>query len=178
MIHDAGGRSRFPLLDGCTGDAAFRGERNEHRIWLERRWSGAGDDSAFAMWICHNPSTAGRDEDDPLVRKIVGFTKRHTDLRRLVLANVATYRCTDPSLIPAGMPLRWSDNLDTIRHLSSLSAVTIAAWGIPHPSLERFTAETLGALGGIVLCLGTTRDGHPRHPGRIGYATELETFRT
>lgn len=182
--HDPGGKSRFLLPDGVRGGARFEGKRCEHRIWLTRSWLRPGEfmpepSLPFALWVCHNPSTAGADEDDPLVRKVVAFTRRQTGLSCLILCNLATYRCTTPSDLKDAANVRHPSNLDTIRTIAEGADRIVVAWGVPHPSVEPFVERTLLTLRFInrpILCLGRTKDNWPRHPGRIGYDTKLEPY--
>lgn len=179
-IFDPGGRSRFPLLPGIKGRACFAGENARHRLWLQR---GLDDgtpswESPFAHWTCMNPSTAGADEDDPLVRKAWEFTRR-MGLAHMILTNAGTYRCTDPSLLPRGVPLSHRDNLDVTLAISRQAAKVVVACGNPPDVLFPHATAVIATLrdAGLDLwCLGRTQAGWPRHPGRLAYATKVERF--
>lgn len=177
--HDPGGRSRFPLLPGVVGDARFADEQNEHRLWLSRRMAETPETEPFLLWVCMNPSTAGADLDDPLVRKTWEITRRR-GLRRMVLTNAATYCLTDPSGLAAiSAPLAHPGNVELIVACAKAAKEVVVACGNPPDPIGWHAKATLDALkssGVPLLCLGRTASGWPKHPSRLAYATKLETY--
>lgn len=140
-----------------VADATFSGCRR-YRYVLERRW----DDALPAvLFIGLNPSTADEQTDDPTVRRCIRFA-RDWGFGSLLLANLFALRSTDPKgLVDAADPVgRWNDRW--LKRLESRASLSVAAWGV-HGTL-RDRDQTVTARLVNLHCLGTTKDGHPRHP--------------
>lgn len=177
MTHDPGGKSRWRLLPGVIGTAEFHGEHNQARLTLDRTWGhGTG---ALALWIGQNPSTALADEDDPTVRKEQTITRRE-GLCRFRKMNVTPYRATDPArLTPAIVARHHEANMAALRRSIPEAAWIVAAWGAIPPFQRPYAREMIQEIRGFghrILCLGTTKDGSPRHPCRLANATPLEPW--
>lgn len=137
--------------------AVFSDDR-AYRYLLTRDW-GEGPRATFVLL---NPSTADEFVNDPTISKCIRFAKRW-GLGGLNFVNVYALRSTDPKGLwrvddPVGPENDW--------YLSEAAAdgeQLIAAWGT-HPKRER--VEEVLALPGFerLLCLKTTKDGHPHHP--------------
>lgn len=181
--HDSGCRMKWPLQPGLRGSAEFRGERREHRLLLDRHWGGELDlhswPPGYAFWIGMNPSGAEADVDDLTIRKEMTWT-RMLGLRSYVKANVGTYRWTDSTTLKdASIPVVHPENLEMIRQMAATAATVIFATGKPPEILLKAFAELRLALKGDgrqVKCLGTTKEGYPKHSSRIGYSTPFVDF--
>lgn len=144
-----------------------------YRYELRRRW-GSGRPMAF---IGLNPSTADATEDDPTIRRCVGFAKRE-GCDELVMLNLYAARETDPieltHVVFGSRRVRHSacgpDNNHAIAavlvELQNRNGVLVAAWGATDAALHRDRVEVVRKLVGAVplMCFGTTKDGSPRHP--------------
>jgi len=113
------------------------------------------------MFVGLNPSTADEQGDDPTVRRCIGFARKW-NFGGLILVNLFAYRSTDPACLletddPIG-PANDSHILGSAR----ISGRVILAWGTRGTFLDR-DQHVLSLLPGA-RCLGTTKDGHPRHP--------------
>ena len=89
-------------------------------------------------------------------------------------------RANDPAdLLRAGPEPEevWLENIQTIRDTAAKSDLVMVAWGV-HGQAEGRAQRVMAALAGRceVHCLGTTRDGHPRHPLYVPAATKLALF--
>lgn len=131
-----------------------------YRYILGRRWA-SGPRATFIML---NPSTADAEQDDPTIRRCIGFA-RSWGMGALQVVNLYALRSTDPSALwraidPIGPD---NDNVLTAAAIVHTDAPLVAAWGanakpwrvanvIRLPGMERLQA------------LGVTKDGHPRHP--------------
>ena len=181
-LHDTGCKSRMGLLPGAVGSAIYRGDRQEHRLVLERRFTDLllDEDEAFALWIGMNPSGATEIRDDLTVRKEQNWTQRKWGLRRYIKVNLGSYRWTDSlSLGNAGVPLVHPDNLTTIRVLAARAREIVLTTGKPPEPLMDAAKSVFEALrddGRTVQCLGVVAAGWPRHSSRIGYGTKFEDF--
>ena len=130
-------------------------------------------------FVMLNPSTADAERDDPTIRRCMGFASRW-DFGWLHVVNLFPLRATDPDeLLRAGPESEetWLENVQTILDTSARSDLVVAAWGV-HGQAEGRAERVLAALTGRceVHCLGTTRDGHPRHPLYVPSATKLALF--
>lgn len=145
--------------------SAVISECGRYRYTLEREWmTGTGT----CLFVMLNPSTADATEDDPTIRRCVGFAQRW-GYQRLTVGNIFNLRATDPrALLTADDPLGpeagyWMAQL---RREADLS---IAAWGAFPLAAER--SADLRASHRFH-CLGTTKDGSPRHPLYVRGDTE------
>lgn len=183
--HDAGGRARYPLLEGVTGSAYFDGDHHEHRLTLARWWGKEKSETPperFALWIGMNPSTAEADIDDLTIRKEQTWTRMlDLDLACYVKMNVATYRCTDPLGLVAAAEQGNAvhpENLDTIISKAVNATVVILATGQVPACIAPVADELFKRLRAAVpwekvRCLGWTKRGWPKHSSRIGYNTPI-----
>lgn len=160
------------------GDALFSKDRR-YRYWLTRSWLGSARQmkSAPLLFCLLNPSKAGAVEGDPTVTKCVGFAKR---LRRTSLTIVNAYGLvsTDPTALDRALDAIGPETDDWILEKTRLRSVQIVVgWGT---SVDPGRAADLGYLlrrnGRMLYCFGINRDGTPKHPGRIAYATPLERY--
>jgi hypothetical protein len=133
-----------------------------------------------------NPSTADGDTDDATIRKCIAFTNR-LGYCSLYVVNLFAWRTARPEELlfvsdPVG-PL--NDFYLGARAGSDCCAPEIiAAWGSldfcrARPTLLQRVPQVMRELGVLprrVMCLGTTKNGDPRHPYRLHYAAELQPF--
>lgn len=172
-LYDPGGKHRWPLLPGVRGSATFS-EDDRARFELWRMWR--DEYHPVWLWCGMNPSTARSNVDDPTVRKEQGISARH-GARGLVKVNLAAIRATSPKdVTPEDVELYHEHNMRTIERLLRQAARVVVAWGkVPKPMVhlpERFqhAAERLNVP---LWCVGTTAEGHPRHPLYVTSDAEL-----
>jgi hypothetical protein len=146
-----------------------------YRLW--RRWDKGAASMAFVML---NPSTADADQDDPTIRKCIGFAERQA-CGGIDVVNLYAYRATKPAdLKRAGYP-RGPENDRFIAAAARESGRVVCAWGVNARSLSR-PAEVLALLRGCgvrPLVLATSADGVPLHPLMLPYSmrpTPLDPF--
>lgn len=144
------------------------------RTWryeLWRRWG--REPERYCAFIGLNPSTADETNDDPTIRRCIGFAKRW-GFSGLYMLNLFAFRSTDPTgLKTANDPVGPENNLHLMRICDSAELV-IAAWGVHGTYLDRHK-KVLSLLGPLH-CLGTTKDGHPKHPLYLAGDTEPVLF--
>jgi hypothetical protein len=161
------------------GAAALRTEAHlspdrRYRYWLIRVW-----DEALPLFcvIGVNPSKADEQEDDPTIRKTIGFGKK-LGYGGVLMLNVGAYRATDPrDWKRAADPFGPENSIPHLKkYLASFAPiVVIAAWGkncVNHRAPLR-ALEVMKEIPNLQ-CWGRNIDGTPRHPARISYATPLE----
>jgi hypothetical protein len=147
-----------------------------YRYSLMRRWA-EGHPLRFVML---NPSTADATLDDPTIRRCMGFARRE-GFAALIVLNLYAYRATDPKAL-----LTCADRVGPLNdgilkaHLFSASCgatPVVAAWGV-NAKPDRVTAVLRSRPNVDWRCLGTTKDGHPRHPLYVPGDQPLAPFPT
>lgn len=167
-----------------TGRAQFSDD-GTRRYVLIRRWAHTiGDDDERTMpltWVMLNPSSAGAADDDPTIRKCVGYAKRwgYGGIRVL---NLFDYIATDPHDL-ARQATRSSPANDQVweewllpwnrQEWTALEVRpdVVVGWG-DHGSIDnrdQWAARMFIRAGIEPSCLGVTRAGQPLHPGRTSY---------
>jgi hypothetical protein len=134
-----------------------------YRYLLWRNWNQEAPTMTFVML---NPSTADAENDDPTIRRCIGFAKRE-GCGGIGVLNLFSYRTPDPKVlidaIGAGID-PWGPEHDDYHHFvfEVADGPIVAAWGAtPIPgmaaAIRRLQYPTM-------VCLGTTKTGAPRHP--------------
>ena len=161
-----------PLLTGSA--KAILSPDGGYRYWLDRHWGSSG---THATWVMLNPSTADALEDDPTIRRCVSFTKAW-GLDGLIVVNLFALRSPDPRALAGHPDPVGPANDDFIRQAVFPWSVVVAAWGANQMADQR-AADVMAILterAGAVACLGTTKDGYPRHPLYVRSDTELTEY--
>lgn len=136
-----------------------------YRYALWRHW-GATTDPRYLMVIGLNPSTADETNDDPTIRRCIRFAK-DWGFDALCMTNLFAFRATDPAVMKAATDPFGADNLRWLADLGRGAGMVLAAWGVHGSFADRaaFVQRVLWESGVPPLhALGTTKDGHPRHP--------------
>lgn len=141
---------------GDIGTAVFSPCRT-WRYTLTRIWDPKGTPITF---IGLNPSTADETVNDPTIRRCIGFARRW-GYGRMIMLNLFGFRATDPRDMKKAPDPVGPDNDVWIRRLAE-GIETIAVWGAHGHWLER--DHQVLDLVGPVKCLGTTKEGFPKHP--------------
>lgn len=151
------------LADGVTSPrSALLSPDGTYRYRLDRRWGTAPS----AVFVMLNPSTADATNDDPTIRRCVGFARRW-GAGGLTVVNLYAFRATFPrDLWTAADPVGPDNDthLQEVAIHAGLDRVPIiAAWG-SHAKPER-VREVVQLIGFRRLkSLGVTAAGQPRHP--------------
>lgn len=112
-----------------------------------------------------NPSTADEMQDDATIRRVLGFAKRdgYSSIR---VVNLFALRATNPYELHAAEDAVGPDNDRVLRNILNPGhgAPVLAAWGASSLAKARASKVLSFVYPGMWLCLGTTKDGSPRHP--------------
>lgn len=154
-------------------DAYFSPDR-KHRYWLLRVWD---ESLPIVANIGVNPSTADEKENDPTIRKDIGFAER-LGYGGLLKLNVGALRATDPRKWRKGWDRIGTEN--TADHLVAYAQhfgaeKTIAAWG-KNGNYAIGQCEAIRRAFPELWCFGRNPDGSPRHTLMLPYSTALELF--
>ena len=117
-----------------------------------------------AVFVMLNPSTADAVQDDPTIRRCLGFARRE-GCRTLSVVNLSPFRSPHPNEAAAHeVPESVTEvNLRYIEDECKDAEVVIAAYGSHSLSTKLVNDHVSSALHGAK-CLGVTKDGSPRHP--------------
>jgi len=116
------------------------------------------------LFVMLNPSTADAEKDDATIRRCLAFAKRE-GCTSLTVVNLFAWRATDPKELSENMANAVGPENDRyIQEQVSKHGTgwIVASWGA-HP-LAKDRAKRVIHLLGDVWCLGTTKDGSPKHP--------------
>lgn len=155
-----------------TSCAQFSDDRR-YRYSLRRCFNGHVDlDPVNPVVFCMlNPSTADAFDNDPTVRRCIGFAQAwgHTDL---IVVNLFAIRETNSKLLCTfGDPVGRPQNNETIANLPRCKI--IAAWG-SHPMARERAGIVLTILeSDRLFCLRKTQGNAPGHPLYIPAAATL-----
>lgn len=151
---------------------AYLSDDRVYRYWLLRVW----DDSLPVNCTCGvNPSTADERENDPTIRKDIGFSERQ-GFGGLLKLNAAAYRSTDPrKLRKVWNPIGDENSPQHLRRYFEQFKATqfIACWG---RNGSYFSGQCAAILREFpeAMCFGKNPDGTPRHTLMLPYSTQLE----
>lgn len=153
------------------------------RYSLWRRWA----EGPLMVFVMLNPSTADSEQDDPTIRKCIGFSKRH-GYAGILVVNLFAYRATNPRDLYRAGPLLASAigpaNDANIQQAARMSfrdgSPVVLAWGAHARGLNR-AQDVLTLLrceyAGL-FTLALTADGVPRHPLMLSYSCTLTPYLT
>ncbi|MDX1803927.1 MAG: DUF1643 domain-containing protein [Alcanivorax sp.] len=145
------------MTDTLTRSANFSRCRH-YRYALWRHW-GCGDD--FMLLVGLNPSTADHRQDDPTIRRCIGFA-RDWGYSGLCVANLFAFRATYPKdLFAADEPVG-PKNDQWLRRLSRQADLVVAAWGNLGHHLDR--ARQVSRQLPEMQAIRVNRSGDPAHP--------------
>lgn len=148
---------------------------SEDRIYRYSLWRIWDESKSPVVFIGLNPSTADETVDDPTIRRCINFAKSwgHGGIYML---NLFALRATNPKeLYTHAAPIGPHSDSELKKRPTLL---TIACWGVNGVFRKRdwHVTEMLRSNGVELMCLGKTKDGHPRHPLYLRKEAELTRF--
>ena len=166
-------RRRLVEPSGPSG-AVIEGDYR-YLLWRELREERAG---GTILWVMLNPSTADGSEDDPTIRRCLGFAESW-GYGAVEVVNLFAARATDPRDLD-----RFEDPVGP-RNDAYLTAAArrasriVCAWGAHRGTEpERRAVEVTNRIVEIdhLWCLGLTASGQPRHPLYLSADTLLQPY--
>ena len=155
---------------GDAPSTAVYSDCEKYRYSLTRVWDEGGRKALFVML---NPSTATEVQNDPTVERCERRA-RALGFGAFRVTNIFAWRDTDPRKMRAAAEPVGPENDSAILDAAAWADVTVCAWGTHGAHLAR-GPEVEQLLRGTQarLChLGLSKEGHPKHPLYIGYATQ------
>lgn len=153
-----------------TGGSAVISDCETYRYRLER---GAGRTLSVIMV---NPSTANAIQDDPTIRKVLGFAER-LFCERVIVGNKFAFRATDVNELRAAKDPVGPDNDRHVEQILRDGDLHVAAWGslskLPEALRTRWKeiVRIADRVGCRLHCIGLNADRHPKHPLMTAYGT-------
>lgn len=145
-----------------SAGATFSSTR-QYRWTLWRSWARTSQ----VVFIMLNPSTADETVLDPTLRRCEGFAKRW-GFGGMRICNLFALRSTDPAALYAADDPIGLDNDRAIILTCGLPFVqlVVCGWGVHggHRQRAAHVARLLQSIQVEPYCLGTTKEGHPKHP--------------
>jgi len=146
------------MMSKFTKNGANFSECRKYRYALWRTWD---DSKPYAMFIGLNPSTADETEDDPTIRRCIGYSKSW-GFGGLCMVNLFAFRATEPrDLMSSKEPVGCENDL-WIKRLANDAGVIVAAWGNDGSFMGR--SEMVTASLTDLKCLKMNKTGEPAHP--------------
>jgi len=157
------------------GDATISVD-GRYRYHLWRRW--LIGDAGNVLFVMLNPSTADARQDDPTIRRCIGFAEAW-GADRLDVVNLFAFRTSDPGELAQravdGANIVGPDNDDEIFLHARLASRIIVAWGQHGDDYPERVQKVLAILREALTyiaysgprqleCLGRTKSGQPVHP--------------
>ncbi|MFP4238564.1 DUF1643 domain-containing protein [Rhodosalinus sp.] len=144
------------------------------RYLLRRVWQ---PEAGHVHFIMLNPSTATEVQNDPTVERCERRA-RALGYGGFTVTNIFAWRETDPQAMRRVPDAVGPENDRAILQAARNADRTVAAWGAhgAHRGRGAEVAEMLAAEGVTPYHLGLTRDGQPRHPLYVAYATQPQPW--
>ena len=135
-----------------------------YRYLLTRPADSMAPMKSTVLFVMLNPGTADAALDDATIRRCRSFARRW-DCNGIAVANLYALRSTDPGRLWLHPDPVGPDNDMYLRRLAREYGDVVCAWGSnARPERVASVAKTLAGAGARLWCLGTTKDGSPRHP--------------
>lgn len=165
------------MSDLLVRKAATLSDCGKYRYRLSRYWS-IDECLTFVML---NPSTADDKIDDPTIRRCQSFARRE-GAGGVVILNLYAYRSTQPDALrhvndPFGVGNRaaWAVGIGNAVKNNRPIVCAWGAHGIIHGGYKTFIDDAQRG-GARLVCLGKTKEGHPRHPLYVRGDQPFEAF--
>ena len=165
------------MSDRYIGDGECGAVLDDERIYrysLWRRWHADCYPSEMCAFVGLNPSTADETEDDPTIRRCIGFAKAW-GFGGLVMLNIFALRSTDPKGLRAVSDPVGPLNDEALNRVSGVVGRTVCCWGThgklrDRGSLVRWHLKH--AAKRSLFHLGLSKGGFPKHPLYLKANTE------
>jgi hypothetical protein len=153
------------------GDAIFSGCRT-YRYQLHRHWDG-GEEGRI-LWIMLNPSTADETNNDPTITRCIQFSK-DWGYECLAIGNAYALRSTDPKGLKLVRDPVGEENDHHLFEMATFAHKVVVAWG-NHAKADRVAQIRKLLAGTPLFCLGTNKNGMPKHPLYLRGDTPLQPW--
>lgn len=116
------------------------------------------------VFIMLNPSTADHTDDDPTIRRCLGFAEAN-GYDGIIVLNLYALRSTDPQGLWASQDPIGVLNDTYLGKIANSAEHVVCAWGRnAKADRVRQVIEILERTGIALKCLGVNKDNSPKHP--------------
>ncbi len=159
---------------GETVSEAIYSDCEAYRFSLTRVWDVA---LPTVLFIMLNPSKATELQNDPTIERCERRA-RALGFGAFRAMNIFAWRETDPKAMRRANTPIGDENDRLLCGSIPWADQIVAGWGTHGAHLDRGRAveALLRDAGAQLHCLGLTKDGHPRHPLYISYATQPQLW--
>jgi hypothetical protein len=132
-------------------------------------------------FVMLNPSVADAAIDDPTIRRCMGFARRE-GADGIIVVNLYACRATCPENMKRSNDSFGPSNADALTNAALEAVATrmpvVCAWGAMGGLFggDRAAIDLFRKLGAMLVCLGRTASGMPRHPLYVKSDQPLEPF--
>lgn len=149
------------ITDAQSRSGAAISQDGKYRYALWRKWA----PGPVCPWIMLNPSTADATQDDPTIRRCLGYA-RDWGFSGIVVVNLFSLRATDPAELRAARDPIGPETAMYHWNILKLCSRVVCAWGA-HGSINgrgREVKVNLNLIGVLPYVLKLTKGGEPAHP--------------
>lgn len=159
---------------GDAASVAVYSPCERYRYTLTRTWA---PEEGKILFVMLNPSTATEVQNDPTVERCERRA-RALGFGAFRVCNIFAWRETDPAKMRRAAEPIGPANDQAIADACHWADRIVAAWGVHGAHLDRGpeVARLMQETGRPLFHLGLTKDGHPKHPLYIAYATQPEPW--
>ena len=129
-----------------------------YRYSLRRVWEPS---TPLVMFVGLNPSTADETQDDPTIRRCIGFARKWS-FGGMIVVNLFAYRATNPRELRCVADPIGPDNDTWVMRGQEETALVVAAWG--NGGIYRGRAEEVLPMLRHPHALAINKTGQPAHP--------------
>ena len=150
-----------------TKATAIFSKDGKKRYQLYREWDTT---KGALLFILFNPSTASATQDDPTLRRVVGFASSW-GFGSVLVGNLYPFCSSNPKNVPQRGTY---DKKNTAQLAAMCAKVTtvVYAWGQNHP-----VPDWLAKLVAKPNVLALTKTGIPKHPLYLPASTQLQSYK-
>lgn len=130
-----------------------------YRYSLWRIWDNS---KQKVLFICLNPSTADAENDDPTIRRCIGYAKAW-GYGGFYMANLFAYRASKPDIMKGALDPVGPHNNSYLVELSDMCGIVVCAWG-NHGRFKNRDRRVKYLIPKMLHCLEKSKDGNPKHP--------------
>jgi hypothetical protein len=164
------------LVEGpSSASGAVLSACGRYRTLLWRAWSARRP----LVFVMLNPSTADAEQNDPTIRRCIGFARREK-AGGLVVVNLSPWRATSPRELgfarARGDDVLWPIKNEADIRLAASVGPVVVAWGAARRPWMEDAAAAVERVCAPARCLGKTKGGEPRHPLMVPRDTPLVAF--
>jgi hypothetical protein len=160
------------VLNGAAS-AMFSMDRRYRYVLRRRLWRPAAKhESLRLVCVLLNPSIASATASDPTLRKCMGFASRW-GYNELCIVNLFAFVATEPNALFAAADPIGPLNQHVLRVEIGCAHAVLLGWG-SHRAV-RLAAPSIATViesHPKASCLGVNKDGSPKHPLYVPYATK------